>query len=165
MPGGALFEDMKANRSSVYAIPVFLFHRLAIGVAVGTTFSPDAEACRRQIFALMGIYASLLLYIWVVRPFSVPLANLFESLVVLSQLASVGLNLWLIADDCGVTGDVYTCRVAGIALAPEDAGKAMSRLMMLTLVFLGLRFCLRLDGAAETRGGAGPLAAGMEIRV
>ena len=87
----------------------------------------------------------MLLYICVVRPFMVPLANMFEGLVVLSQLACVGLNLWLISDDCSVIEvdgvyDSYACRVAGIALAPEAAGQAMSRLMMMTLVFLGLRF-------------------------
>ena len=137
---GALFEDMKSDKKSVYALPVFLFHRLLLGITVGTTFSPNAQACRRQIFALIGIYASLLLYICVVRPFMVPLANLFEGLVVTGQMVCVSLNLWLLSDDCDALTGSYVCRVAGIALAPEDAGKAMNKLMMYTLVFMGLRF-------------------------
>ena len=75
-------------------MPLFLLHRLLVGIIVGTTYSHDPVACRWQIMWLIATYLLLLAYIALERPFLVPMANLFEFLVVVTQMSCVGLNLW-----------------------------------------------------------------------
>ena len=87
---------------------VILFHRVCVGLIVGTTIAPDRDASYRQVWALIAVFAGLLGYLVAVRPFIVGAANFFEALVAATQLAAVSLNLWLLAEDGTVLGTTLT---------------------------------------------------------
>ena len=124
-------QDFKNKPGAIYAIVVILGHRLCVGMIVGTTIAPDRDASYRQVWALMLVFAALLTYLTVVRPFIVPAANFFEGLVCLMQGVAVSLNLWLLADDK---------TVLGLTMSEQEVANHIHRLMLCSLVFMVLRF-------------------------
>ena len=114
-------QDFKPKQSAVFAIVVILFHRVCVGIIVGSTIAPDRDASYRQVWALVASFGFLFVYLAAVRPFLVPAANFFESLVVLTQMLAVSLNLWLLADDM---------TVLGLTLTPEEVAARIHYLML-----------------------------------
>ena len=100
---GAFFEDYKDTPASLFCMFAVLFHRLMIGVFVGAMSSrADPEDKRRryqQTACLVGVSTAFLGYIVIVRPYHVPVANFFESVVILSQIVVVTRNFDFLSDD------------------------------------------------------------------
>ena len=77
----------KATPGAVYASVWWLATRLCVGVLVGATIAPDEQASTKQLWLLIATFGAYSLYLITVRPFIVPLANVFEVLTSLAQCA------------------------------------------------------------------------------
>ena len=85
-----------------------LAHRLLIGVFIGAMASradPEDKANRRrQTACLVAVSTCFLMYIIIIRPYHVPLANFFEAVVLMCQIAVVSRNFWFLDADESIGG-------------------------------------------------------------
>ena len=129
---GLLFEDF--TRTQIYAMCAFLLHRTAVGALIGATVLPSRAEAERQIAMLVAVFFALFAYIVYCRPFLQRLANVCEALVVLCQGVCVFFNLFLL-DEGGRT-------LLGMTLTPAEALSHMHWLMIASMIFMLLRFCV-----------------------
>ena len=69
----------------IYAVSVFLVHRFVVGVALGATVAPTPAGSRALVGFLAAAFLALLLFVALMRPFLVPIANVFEGPVEILQ--------------------------------------------------------------------------------
>ena len=131
---GAAFEDF-TEKAVGSAMPVFLAQRMLIGIVIGTVVLPDPDVGQRHTVALVALFFALFCWLAWARPFLVPLANVFEAAVALSQCAAVALNLWLTA-----AGEAAPNTVLGVTLTPSEAAGHMNTLMVVAMGAVVLRF-------------------------
>ena len=82
---GGLFEDFRRKGVRIYAVSVFLVHRFVVGVALGATVAPTPAGSRALVGFLAAAFLALLLFVALMRPFLVPIANVFEGPVEILQ--------------------------------------------------------------------------------
>ena len=116
---------------------------LLIGVFVGglqaTPDADDRDTRYLQTTCLVLCSVAFLLYLIVVRPFAVPVANFFESLVVCAQIACLSRNYWFIKPDRTVLGVTADERSAASAIYYIILVSVIAMLLRLVAVMLPAR--------------------------
>ena len=106
---GPIFEDFKNTDVSRYAFAAMLAHRLLVGCFVGAMgaqqdehaayVQTDEDAAYVQTSCLIFASSCYLGFIAYFRPFLVGMANLFEGLVVCTQIACLSCNYVFLSGD------------------------------------------------------------------
>ena len=114
-------------------MPILLFQRMLVGIFVGMITLPSnaPETTQAQIVVLSFVFFVFAVYLILVQPLIVYVANVFESALAMFQGLCCLLNLWLVSES-GV--------VMGIAMTKEEATERMNWLITVAFVLSILRF-------------------------